>query len=258
MATHNRSDATVSSKAIQEGVWARCAECGKETHHDVLACFEEYDANDDADIQVWNNFQTIRCRGCLRISFRTTAECTEDQEYDPFTGQVTLRTQVALYPDSERSRQPIAKAHRIPSEVRRAYIETLAAASSDLRVLVGIGIRAIVESVCKDKQAKGRNLELKIDDLVAQGLMPKPAADLLHGTRLLGNKCAHEAEPLTEESLSAALQVVEHLLQTVYVMPDLAAQLPKRSMPKPEQSPTPKRPKPKPKQTPTRKKTPAD
>ena len=235
MANQSRREAAFTTKSIPDGVWAYCSECGKETHHDVLACICEHDSSDDADIQVWNTFETVQCRGCRRVGFRTTGQCTEDQEYDPFTGEIGLITTISLYPDSERSRRPIDKSYQLPGVVRRVYQETLIAASNDLRVLVGIGIRAIVESVCKERSAKGSNLEKRIDDLVDQGFMPRPAADLLHGTRLLGNRSAHEAEPLTLESLQAALDVIDHLLQTVYLMPGLGTHLPKPK-PRPAES----------------------
>ncbi len=139
-----------------------------------------------------------------------------------------MNEDVDLYPDSARRRPPLERHYKLPARIRRVYAETLRATALDLRVLVGVGIRAIVESVCAAKAADGRNLEHKIDDLVTKGVLPKPNAELLHGTRLLGNKCAHEAEPLTEEGLGAALEVVEHLLTTVFLLEAAGEDLPKR------------------------------
>jgi hypothetical protein len=46
--------------------------------------------------------------------------------------------------------------------------------------------RAAVEELCTDKQATGRNLLEKIDNLASQGVSAEIVADL-HEARLLGN-----------------------------------------------------------------------
>jgi hypothetical protein len=95
-----------------------------------------------------------------------------------------------------------------------------------LPVLAGIVIRAIVETVCKEKGASGGNLEQKIDHLAAMNLITSDGARILHSLRVLGNKAAHEVKPHTQKELSVAFAVLEHLLQTVYIIPELAKKLP--------------------------------
>jgi hypothetical protein len=95
-------------------------------------------------------------------------------------------------------------------------------------VLTGIGIRAIVETVCKERSASGKNLEEKIDQLAAKNLVTAEGAEVLHGLRFLGNGAAHDMKPHTPEELATAFLVVEHLLQTVYIVTQLANQLPRK------------------------------
>ena len=90
-------------------------------------------------------------------------------------------------------------------------------------------MRAIVETVCKDRNAKGRSLELQIDDLVTQGVMTKDGAGILHSLRLMGNAAAHEVKPHRAEDLRVAMDVVEHVLVGVYLIPKRAAKLPRRT-----------------------------
>jgi hypothetical protein len=85
--------------------------------------------------------------------------------------------------------------------------------------LAGIGIRAIVETVCKDKESSGRNLASKIDDLVTQGVLTRDGANILHKLRTLGNESAHEVTPHDNVQLGLALDVVDHLLTGVYILP---------------------------------------
>lgn len=108
--------------------------------------------------------------------------------------------------------------------MRRIYNETLKALNEELPVLAGIGIRAIVETVCKDKDSIGANLQDKIDDLVTQDVLTKEGADILHKLRTLGNDAVHEVKPHDNVQLGLALDVIHHLLQGVYILPHQSKQ----------------------------------
>ncbi len=96
---------------------------------------------------------------------------------------------------------------------------------SKFNILAGIGIRALVESVCKDKNAVGNDLEKRINDLVLKGILTKDEAGILHKTRLLGNRSAHEVAEPTYEELEIAMDIVENLLRNVYIIPERAKKL---------------------------------
>jgi len=61
-----------------------------------------------------------------------------------------------------------------------------------------------------------------------KGVLTTEGAEILHSTRLLGNLAAHEVKAHSIEELSAAMDVAEHLLTSVYVLPKRALSLPKR------------------------------
>ena len=107
----------------------------------------------------------------------------------------------------------------LPANVRRIYEETIGAMNNDQSVLAGIGIRALIETVCNDRKANGKNLMKRIDDLVKLGVLTAEGAAVLHKLRTLGNSAAHEVKPHTQAQLGLALDVVEHLLNGVYVLP---------------------------------------
>lgn len=86
----------------------------------------------------------------------------------------------------------------------------------------------MIEVVCKNQATTGASLENKIDDLVKMGVLTKDGAEILHSLRMMGNKAAHEVKPHSEEELNIAFDVVEHLLQGVYLLPIKASKLPKR------------------------------
>jgi hypothetical protein len=63
----------------------------------------------------------------------------------------------------------------------------------------------------------------QIDDLTKQGVLTTDGAAILHKLRTLGNTAAHEVKPHTQKQLGLALDVVEHLLMGVYVLPARAS-----------------------------------
>ena len=137
----------------------------------------------------------------------------DEWEYQPL---------VHLYPSPEVGRSPLADVDILPEKVSRIYSETIKALNQSHEVLCGIGVRAIIETVCKDKNASGKDLHRKINSLVALGVLTQDGADILHKLRTLGNKSAHEVQPHTTKELGLALDVVDHLLLGVYILPEQA------------------------------------
>ncbi len=101
----------------------------------------------------------------------------------------------------------------------RIYQESILALNSDQPILSGIGIRAIIETVSNEEQAAGNDLAQKINGLVAKGVLTKDGADILHKIRALGNQAAHSVKVHSSTELKLAMDVVEHLLQAVYILP---------------------------------------
>lgn len=60
---------------------------------------------------------------------------------------------------------------------------------------------------------------MKIDYLVKQGVLTTEGATILHKIRTLGNNAAHEVKPHDYVELGLALDVIDHLLQGVYILP---------------------------------------
>jgi hypothetical protein len=201
-----------------------CPRCGVQTIHRVRASVDEHGVVDDSVIQWWAQYEIVQCQGCETISFRQDDQNTEEEVYSR-DGDCSLARHEKLYPPRVAGRETIQNLHFIPYRVRRVYEETHNAIASQMQILGGIGIRALVESVCREKEAPGRNLDQQIDGL---GVLTQAGADILHGTRLLGNIAAHEQEPISPDLLNAAMDVAEHLLHTVYILPAIAANLPRR------------------------------
>jgi Domain of unknown function (DUF4145) len=194
-----------------------CRECKRNTRHLILSdcCLR---GTDGIDFQWYDEYQIVQCQGCETVSFRKTH--TNSEEFcQTLEGKVVNELFVDIYPNPEKGRNLVTDYHILPSNLQRIYSETIKSINSDQPVLTGIGIRAIVETVCKEKSANGNDLFGKINDLVDLGVLTKDGADILHKLRTLGNAAAHEVKPHDNVQLGLALDVIDHLLQGVYILP---------------------------------------
>lgn len=196
-----------------------CTVCKRATKHDILHAENISNYDEDSGVHWAAEYQMIQCRGCETISFAEHSWNSEDTDHE---GQ-SIRREV-LYP-SRTIRKPIESYYYLPDKVRKVYQETLTALSNRAPILAAIGIRAVVEAVCKDKGCTRRDLEKNIDLLVEKGHLAADQADFLHLQRFMGNAAAHEIAPPEQTELSAALDIAENLLTNLYVLPTLAEKM---------------------------------
>lgn len=199
-----------------------CEHCAADTKHVVLASADYRGDATKWDYQWSDLYEIVQCMGCESLSFRKVSSNSEDT-YQTGENEWSIEEKVEVYPNRVSGRKWLGNTHHLPADVKRIYDEAKLALSSPQPVLTGIGIRALIENVCKEKAAGGSNLEKKIDDLVTKGFLTQEGAEILHGLRFLGNDAAHEGTPHSEKTLSIAFDVVENLLTNVYILPAVAA-----------------------------------
>jgi len=197
-----------------------CNRCDNTTNH-LVCSSAKYSWDHDGDIQGIDIYEIIRCSGCDSISFRHASSNSEDFYMDDEGRYIHEETE-EIYPGRLMGRAMLENKYFLPAKVRSIYDETHAAMCSKLPILAGVGIRALVEAVCTAESTKGRTLEKRIDDLVKREVLTKRNAVVLHKTRLLGNRSAHEIEGASDSELDVAFDIVENLLETVYIIPKKA------------------------------------
>ena len=158
-----------------------CSKCKRKTKHTILSDITLNGTFEDIDW--YEDYQIIQCRGCETISFRKTHQNSEN--IDPINGYETFED---IYPNPEQGRTLISDYNILPSKLYKIYSETISSLNLNLRILTGIGIRAIVETICKDKNASGSKLYDKINDLVTQGVLTQDGANILHKLFILSSQ----------------------------------------------------------------------
>jgi hypothetical protein len=211
------------NKSQNNEVQVPCLQCTGSTAHEVVVSLDQSGHDSSCDVNWQQSYQIIRCKGCKFISFRDANTNSEDyvqighDEWEYAISEI-------LYPSRIEGRRDLGDAVRfLPPDTQRVYRETLKALGNSSPVLAGIGLRALMETVCKERQAAGANLFKQIDDLANQQVLTPAGANILHKIRTLGNAAAHEVKPHTEKQLGLALDILENLLKNVYILPILAA-----------------------------------
>lgn len=209
----------MSTPEIPRIVRAPCDNCGGVRNHVVLKEHLEQWREEDSGWWERSLFQICQCQGCDTIRFRV--ESTNPGDVGP-EGYIAT---VNVYPERKQQRHQ-ANDHlaKLPV-VGTIYAETVAAFNADSLILAGGGLRATVEAICKEQNIGGKTLEARIDALVSNQLLAKPQADLLHEERYIGNTALHEIERPSASDVSIGLEIVEGLLNTIYVLPSKAEKL---------------------------------
>lgn len=201
-----------------------CIKCAGKTAHKVMASFDERGTENDHEHSFsWDvHHQIVQCLGCKTISFRKATTNSEDYtqvDHDKWDYCVVEE----LYPSRIEGRKGMDdKIHYLPANVMQIYNETLLALANQAPILAGIGLRALLETVCKEKKATGSNLLEKIDNLVTAKILTPMSATILHKIRTLGNSAIHEVKPHSEKQLGLAMDIIEHMLNDVYILPKQA------------------------------------
>ena len=217
-----------------------CIECKRQTRHLVTVSIDKKGSESDED-EGWSvdwsdRYQVIECQGCETVSFRHLSWFSEAQDYDDDG------TTERVYPLRNKDAVSARPYHNVPSNLRRIYTELIDCFNNDSPTLCAAGLRALVEGICAQQAivdgpvtipAKGGgtqvvrrdNLEGRIAGLQEKGLLTQPSALTLHEHRYLGNSAVHElARPSTDE-LKLAIEIVEHVLEQLYELPEKAAEL---------------------------------
>ncbi|MFN3968692.1 DUF4145 domain-containing protein [Flavobacterium sp.] len=203
------------SAPSKEYMKSYCRSCCNDNDHRVL--FKEKINNDSDDYHYATEYSTVRCLGCGLISFREDFHDYE-QAFPTEYGEWEHPISTTLYPPYLRNHKHIENYWRLPDAIEVVYKESIDALKADCKLLAGAGFRAVIEAICIDKDIKGRNLELKINNLAREGLITKKESERLHSIRFLGNDSIHEMKVPNKDQLIIVLNIVEHILKNIYLI----------------------------------------
>lgn len=195
-----------------------CTSCGQSTKHTILFSKTET-SHRDSEIGWSESYEVIECKGCENKQFRKSytdetmlTHMDEDEEYE------VQYSNNSCYPNYLVGYKQLPNIYSVPTNIRKVYIETVEAFKANCYLLAGVGFRAIIEAICLEEKITGRNLEIKISNLLKNKYITEKEAHRLHSIRFLGNDSVHEMDVPSDKKLHLALEIIEHLLKNIYII----------------------------------------
>jgi hypothetical protein len=199
-----------------------CNTCNTVTKHILRMRYstprvESGDDDDPDPVRYAHRYSLWSCAGCDEgMLEKQWASEDKDADWEGAGGE--------YYPRRLRNSIQAKIFRHLNSELGRLYKEIVTCFNEDSLLLCTIGLRVLIEGVCKDKGIKEGNLEHKVKGLIK--LLPSlNMIEALQALRIFGNDAAHELEPLTRDDARTAIEVMEHLLDHFYEMDYKASQV---------------------------------
>ncbi|MBF0694888.1 MAG: DUF4145 domain-containing protein [Flavobacterium sp.] len=198
-----------------------CPLCSLPTNHTVLFTQKKGSHHDD-DFHWNHDYQVIQCNGCDNLQFRSVY--SDESMFSGPDEDEGYYDEKKYYPLSINGHNTLNNYYYIPDKIRIVYLETLEAIKANCYLLSGVGLRAVIEAIAINQNIAGRTLEQKINNLLKNKFITEKDAHRLHSIRFLGNDSVHEMEVPKESKIRIALDIVEHLLNNLYLIDIVANQ----------------------------------
>ena len=193
-----------------------CNSCGSETNHNTEAeyvtLYEDIRAGLPTGFWEKRRQRFLICAGCEAASLEIS--WTTSESHNPNTGKRHWSKE--YFPRRTRHDAPRKRFKQLPGRLDAIYRETVRSYNMESRILTAVGLRSLVEGICKDQGIgkNGESLYNRIDELKA--ILPDHIVDDLHEFRFMGNEAVHELESPPESELRIAIDICEDLLNYIY------------------------------------------
>ena len=160
----------------------------------------------------WKEFEIIQCQGCMEPRLKVEEYNSEDMNCHALEPIIAF----SYYP-AMNEQIPFEHLHRLPEALSDMYTETLSAINNGCLTIAGIGIRGLIETICREEEISGRDLFAKINNLFTAGKISNDNKEILHSIRQLYNRSVHESFKPTIKQLRVSLDIIELLMKQIYV-----------------------------------------
>ena len=198
---------------MQKVIETSCYECNSVTHQTPLF-LKKVQTIDDRSM----SYMVIECGGCKNISFVVREPLTDiihgENDYVDFNYPTEEDPLYAKYTFLR-----LEDENRLPKKIYNLYQEVRLVFNTDSNILAGIGLRMLVEAICINQKIPGNTLQDKIKKLHQNGIISTTELPILDKLRLIGNDSTHKIKSFPMNKLSYALDIVNHILKSIYVLP---------------------------------------
>ena len=108
---------------------------------------------------------------------------------------------------------------------RKIMKEIYVAIENDLVALPAMGFRSVIEMVCNDQVGNNGTFASKIDKLVTEGYIDRNEKEILSSALETGHAAVHRSHFPSVKDLRILTEIVEHLLEGIYILKPAAEKL---------------------------------
>jgi hypothetical protein len=184
-----------------------CGECGRETTHYVRCKTKRGDEEDGFSWSQASYF--LECGGCHATSVR--------KEYWDDNYSYPDEPEVLLFPAAVARPKP-PWLWQVDPRFRRLIEEVYAGLGAGTVALPVMGARAILDLVIRDKVGNRQKFSQGLDALTDKGLISKHDRGILDAAVEAGNAAAHRGFFPKAADAQQVLEIVEHLVSSLYVL----------------------------------------
>ncbi|ACB74341.1 DUF4145 domain-containing protein [Opitutus terrae] len=208
-----------------------CNTCHAETLHDVLFEKKENgseDITEDFLIQWGARWRVIQCRGCESIAMRLDAWNSEALDEKGRPEVETKYFPPRIFRQFPKWLRGDVLTQTCPDEVEGLMKELYVALQNDSRAAATMLIRAIFEHTMIDKVGDQKSFTANLNKFEAQGFIGKKHREVVGSMLEAGHASIHRAFVPAKEDLITLVDILEGVLQVVYVQVPKADEMKKR------------------------------
>ncbi len=195
-----------------------CNKCQGKTDHRLIATADGNDSEPEDEFSWSTTFDMLQCCGCQEVVLRRTFYFSEEPDPD-----------VRYFPPVMSRYSPKWR-HELPYEMKALLQEIYKSLDSESLRLPMMGARTLVDMLILEKVGDVGSFLKKLEALEKAGLVSSQNRETLYVALDVGSAAAHRGHAPTEPEVQAVMDIVENMLQAVYVFPDVAKKL-KKSTP---------------------------
>lgn len=117
----------------------------------------------------------------------------------------------------------------LPSTCAVTLMEAIACHASNAHRATAIMVRRLLEEICAENEAKGKNLHERLESLKSKVTLPTALFDAMKELKLLGNDAAHvdakDYDSVGKEEAELAIEVAKEIVKALYQLSGLVDRL---------------------------------
>jgi hypothetical protein len=229
-----------------------CNKCRRTTLHRLLKTTsnertEEYESGmyepESGEVPSCIIFDMLECCGCREAVLRRTFHCPDvDVHSRMANAAVTVDADGSVEDDVRYFPPPMSRdlprwRFKLSLEMRELLEEIYRSLDAENLRLPMMGARTLVDMMILEKIGDIGTFKEKLNELEKAGFISSRNREALYAALEVGNAAAHRGHAATHTEVHDVMDIVETMLQAIYVFPELAQNLKKATPPRPPRIP---------------------